>query len=162
MGTGKTAVGKHLAQLLGWNFIDTDILIEKLEGKSITRIFRENGEPYFRDLETKVIDILSDYHYFVVGCGGGMVLKPANAEKLKKIGPLVLLSARPEVILERIKEEKNRPLLQVDNPFQRINELLTLRNTTYHEVADTEVDTSDISVDEVGREILKKLEMNDA
>jgi len=157
MGTGKTSVGRHLASLLGWNFIDTDDLIEKTEGKTINRIFQEQGEAYFRTLETKILDILADYNHFIIGSGGGIVMRDVNVEKLEKIGPLVLLSAQPEIILERLKDSNNRPLLKVENPFQKINELLNLRNSNYHDAADIEIDTSEISIDEVSREIIKKL-----
>ncbi len=157
MGTGKTVAGRHLAGLLKYNYLDTDDLIEKTEGLSISNIFKQKSENYFRNLETKVVLTLIDYENFVIATGGGIVLRRENVENLKKIGALVLLSSRPEVIYERLKGNKSRPLLSGDNPLGKIKAILGQRTPIYESAADFEVDTSDISVDEAARQIIKNL-----
>lgn len=157
MGTGKTVVGRHLAALLKYNYLDTDDLIEKTEGLSVSNIFKQKSEGYFRNLESEVILTLVDYEKFIIATGGGIVLRRENVENLKKIGPLVLLSSRPEVIYERLKDDKSRPLLAGNNPLGKTKEILGQRTPIYESAADFEVDTSDISVDEAARQIIKTL-----
>jgi len=154
MGTGKSDVGRKLAKELKMHFIDTDTLIEKAEGKSISSIFKENGEGHFRDLETKILDTLSDYDNFVISSGGGMVLREENVKKLKKLGTLVLLHAKTEVIVERLKGVKGRPLLDVGDPEKRIVEILEARNPIYERVADFKVDTSEMNMAEAAQKII--------
>ena len=157
MGTGKSDVGRRLAKELKMHFIDTDTLVEKAEGRSITSIFKENGEEHFRDLETKILDTLSDYDNFVISTGGGMVLRQENVDKLKKIGPLVLLGAKTEVIAKRLKGVKGRPLLDVPDPEKRIVEILEVRNPIYERIADYKVDTSEADLSEAAQKIIDYL-----
>jgi shikimate kinase len=153
MGTGKSVAGQVLAHELGMRFLDTDALIEKTEKTAIGRIFGEKGEPYFRDLESRVIKTLQDYDNFVIATGGGIVLREENVRQLKEVGPLVLLWAEPEAIYERVKKEKHRPLLNVVEPLTEIKKLLALREPFYRRAADLEVETSKRSVDQVVEEI---------
>lgn len=157
MGTGKTVVGRRLAGLLKYNYLDTDGLIEKTEGLSVSDIFKQKSEGYFRNLESEVILTLVDYEKFIIATGGGIVLRRENVENLKKIGPLVLLSSRPEVIYGRLKGDKSRPLLCGNDPLGKIKELLGQRTPIYESAADFEVDTSDVSTDEAARQIIKTL-----
>lgn len=161
MGTGKSIVGKKLSHMLKMNYIDTDEVIEKSEGKSIPDIFKQLGEDHFRSVESRTVTALQDYDNFIIATGGGIVLKPENVEKLKNTGYLVLLTAAPEVIFDRVKGYQHRPLLS-DKPQKRIIELLGKRNPIYRSVADIIIDTSNMSVDEVAREIIRELKREGA
>lgn len=154
MGSGKSVVGHKLAKELGMNYLDTDELIEKTEKMSINDIFTQNGEPYFRDLETEVVKTLQDYDNFVISTGGGMVLREENVKMLKEIGTLVLLWADPEVAYERVKHETRRPLLNVPDPMAEIKKILAYREPIYRKVADLGVDTSKKETDEITKEII--------
>ena len=156
MGTGKSTVGKKIAERLGFSYIDTDEVIEKTEKKKISEIFNEYGEKYFRDLETEVIKTLQDYDHFIIATGGGMVLRDENVKMLKALGPLVLLYTNPDVIFERIKSVQNRPLIEEDK-LDKIKEILKQRDPIYSKVADFKVDTSLLAIDEVVDIILKEL-----
>src|SRR3989339_1091844 len=155
MGTGKSTVGKKIAERLGFSYIDTDEVIEKTEKKKISEIFNEYGEKYFRDLETEVIKTLQDYDHFIIATGGGMVLRDENVKMLKALGPLVLLYTNPDVIFERIKSVQNRPLIEEDK-LDKIKEILKQRDPIYSKVADFKVDTSLLAIDEVVDIILKE------
>jgi len=155
MGSGKTVVGHELAQKLGFEYLDTDELIEKQSSTSISQIFSEKGEEHFRELETQVLQDLKSKDKLVISTGGGMVLKPENVKILKGIGSLVLLWANPEKIYSRVKDEPHRPLLKVEDPKAKIEEILKFREPIYKKVADLVVDTSNLSVEQVVEEILK-------
>lgn len=156
MGTGKTVVGKALARRLGFNYIDTDDIIEEMAGKTIPEIFAEDGEPHFREIEKRAISSLADYEKYVVACGGGAVIFDENIQQMKNAGIVICLSARPEVIYERVKDDTYRPLLQVPDPLQRIKELLAQRQSQYNK-ADIMIDTSELSVEEVVDSIIAEL-----
>jgi shikimate kinase len=153
MGTGKTVVGKALAEALGFAYADTDAMIERAAGKAITRIFAEDGEPHFRDLETAAIRSLAALDRHVVSTGGGCVLRDENWDAMREAGRVVCLAARPEVIFERTRRESHRPLLQTPDPMAKIVELLT-RRAPFYARADVTVDTSDLCVEEVVKNIL--------
>lgn len=142
MGVGKTEVGKLLAKKLKMTYIDTDEMIEKQQGISINEIFEHDGEEKFRDLESAILDRISGLKGHVISTGGGMVLRPANIVKLKKLGKVVLLWSVPDVIYNRLKNSGNRPLLKVADPKARIVEILEFRTPIYKNIADFEVDTS--------------------
>jgi len=154
MGTGKSAVGKKLAKILKRELIDTDRIIEKKAGKSIPKIFSEDGETHFRDLESEVIKEVHKKGNCVIITGGGVVLRDENIINLRKSGILICLKALPEVIYDRVKNDSYRPLLQVENPLQKIKEMLEYRKK-YYEKADYFIDTSSMTVDEVVDEILR-------
>ncbi len=157
MGSGKSAVGHLLAEELKMNFLDTDELIEKTEGRAISEIFKADGEEYFRELETEVLKTLQDYDNFVLSTGGGMVLREENVSLLKEMGPIVLLWAQPEVIHERVKNETHRPLLQVPEPLEEIKKRLEHRTPFYRKAADFTVDTSKFGPEEVAKDVLQWL-----
>ncbi|OGC39653.1 hypothetical protein A2526_06255, partial [candidate division WOR-1 bacterium RIFOXYD2_FULL_36_8] len=140
---------------LGFSYLDTDEVIEKTEKKKINDIFKENGERYFRDLETEVIRTLQDYDRFVIATGGGMVLRPENVQMLKQIGPLILLYTKPEVIFERVKFVKNRPLIEEGDKQERIREILKKREPLYEKVADYKIDTSNLTIDKVVKKVIE-------
>jgi shikimate kinase len=148
MGTGKTTVGNRLAEILGFTFVDTDREIEERTGKSITRLFSEDGEAYFRDLESEVIEEVSTRSKTVISSGGGSVVRPENLQRLRQSGLVVCLSATPEVVLQRIQGAADRPLLRVSEPLKEIERLLQLRESGYS-MAHLTVDTSSALVDQV-------------
>jgi shikimate kinase len=156
MGVGKTSVGTRLARDLGYTFIDIDELIEADQKITITEIFSTFGEPYFRDVETRVIRQALEYENQVISTGGGAVIREENRKAFRERGLTVCLTARPEVIYNRIRHETHRPLLQVPDPQARIKELLADRDEFYRQ-ADIIVDTSEKSVDEVIGEIRDKV-----
>lgn len=156
MGTGKTAVGRRLARLLGWDFVDTDTEIESLTGKSVARIFQEYGEVRFRSEENLLCRRLEHSTKTVIATGGGMVLNPENVALLKKNGVLVRLYADPEVIVQRVKaKKKGRPLLRGDL-HARVKQLLAERNGAY-DIAEFAVDTGKQDPDASARIIYEYL-----
>jgi shikimate kinase len=154
MGTGKTTVGKILAGMLGLTFVDVDDEVEKEQGVSISHIFSELGEQYFRLLERDKIAALSAMDGLVISAGGGAVLDMRNVENLKRGGPVICLSASPEVILKRVGGTNTRPLLQVADPLGKVVELLAAREPHYKK-ADITIDTSNLSPEQVAKEIIK-------
>ncbi|MFW6287405.1 MAG: shikimate kinase [bacterium] len=157
MGTGKSTVGKYLANRLGYQFIDTDSEIEKVTGKEISQIFAEKGEAFFREVESSVLERLIKYNNnIVLATGGGIVLSAKNRQIIEENTRAFLLKASCEVIYERVKEEKHRPLLAVDNPLLRIKEILNERNALYN-FFDNKIDTDGKSVEEIVECIIKRL-----
>ncbi|GIX06821.1 MAG: shikimate kinase [Candidatus Poribacteria bacterium] len=154
MGSGKTSVGRELARRLGWEFVDTDALIERMAGRSIPEIFRERGEPYFRDLESEAIRTATCGTRTVLATGGGAVLRPENMSRLKAAGLVVLLDAEAEELYRRVVNEGRRPLLEVADPLARIRELLEYRRP-YYAQADLRIDTTGRPVEAIVEEILK-------
>lgn len=156
MGTGKTTVGKLLSRKLGWDFVDLDDLIEKREKMKIVDIFSQKGEAYFRKKEKEVLREISGKDNLVVGCGGGVVLDEENIQIIKETGLPVRLEASKEVIYERTKKFKHRPLLNVENPLEKIEELLKRRRPYYAKIPDF-IDTSSLQAEEVVERIIKLL-----
>lgn len=156
MGVGKTRVGAGLARDLGYTFVDIDQLIEADQKITITEIFSSFGEPYFRDVEARIIRQVLEGDGQVISTGGGAVVRDENRAAFKKGGLVVCLTARPGVIFERIKHETHRPLLQTPDPLERIRELLESRAKFYGQ-ADLMIDTSEKSVEDVMREIKEKV-----
>ncbi len=156
MGTGKTAVGKILARRLGFVLVDVDGEIEREQKTTITDIFRQRGEVAFRDIESAMIKKLSGIINAVLSTGGGAVLRDENIDALRKNGTIVCLSASPETILRRTSSSKHRPLLQVDDPLQKIKELYDYRRP-YYEKADIIINTDDMSPLQVAEEIIRQV-----
>lgn len=156
MGAGKTEVGRILSKKLGYALVDADTEIEKGQDMTITEIFRQHGEPAFRDMEADVIKRLSKMNKIVISTGGGAVLRQENIDNLRANGVIVCLSATPETILQRTSANNDRPLLQTENPLQKIKELLEYRRP-YYEKADIMIDTENKSPLEVAEEIIKKV-----
>ena len=152
MGTGKTVLARRLSEKLGMEYVSTDSLIEEKERRSISDIFSKEGEDYFRAVEKDVVKEASRMNNAVIDAGGGVVLDSENTEVLKKKGIVVCLWSEPEVILERTKEYTHRPLLNVDNPLDKIRELVAFRKPFY-ERADYHIDTSKLQVEEVVNKI---------
>ena len=131
MGTGKTTVGKILARRLGMTFVDMDMVIEERTGKTISKIFAEDGEASFRALERNLVKELSARKGLVVATGGGVVLNPENVSDFERSGLVVCLTADAEVILKRTASESHRPLLEGEERAARITKLLESRRSLY-------------------------------
>lgn len=156
MGAGKTEVGELLSENLGYDFIDTDQLIEKRAKKKITKIFEEHGEEAFRDLESEVIQGLSGTKNTVISVGGGAYTREVNRLVLSSLGHVVYLKASARELYYRLKNDTSRPLLRVENPQQAFQELLEQRKGDY-EKASLTVDTEQLSVDEVVDQLIDHL-----
>ncbi len=156
MGTGKTVVGVKLAQELNWPYIDIDELIIEKENKSISDIFSLQGQEYFRKVETECIAEVIKKDNQVIATGGGAITIDKSYELMKTNGIIICLEAAPEVILDRLKDDKSRPLLAVENPFLEIKNLLDKREKHYNK-ADYKIDTTGKTLDEVTSEIKEKL-----
>ncbi len=158
MGTGKSAVGKVLAERLNREFIELDSLIEQKAEKPIPEIFGQDGEVAFRELEIEVTKEVSRNKNQVIACGGGIVLNKINIDRLKKDSVIVYLTASPGVILKRVSDGgEERPLLKAANPALTIQELLRFRKQFYERAADIKVNTSKLDVGSVAEQIIKKL-----
>jgi len=140
MGAGKTTVGRQLAKRLQRRFLDSDHEIEARTGVRIPLIFEIEGEGGFRRRETQVLAELSREHDLVLATGGGAVLAPENRQCLRDSGIVVYLHAPPEVLYERTRHDRNRPLLQVDDPLSRLKLLYDQRDPIYREIAHLVVD----------------------
>lgn len=160
MATGKTTVGKLLADQLDYEFVDTDELIMERSGQSVAEIFREKGEASFREMEAAVARELGEKEGLVVSTGGRFMLDPDNAAALGKSGRVFCLLAAPEDILNRVTKDKHvkRPLLDVPNPMARIVELLEQREEDYSQFV--QLETSASTPDEVTRKIIDIFQAN--
>lgn len=156
MGTGKSSVGRRLARELNVRFVDTDDLIEKDAGISISEIFAKLGEAYFRQLESKVIDEISSGEGVIIATGGGAIVNPKNLEALKKNGIVICLTASVDAILSRVGSGDERPLLVKGDKKKVISDLLKQREPFYKK-ADFIIDTTAKSVGDVVEEIKKLL-----
>lgn len=131
MGTGKTTVGRAAGQKLGFQVLDSDHEIERLQGKTIPDIFAQDGEPAFRAMERAFIESGHPAQRTLVACGGGLVVQPGMLALLKSKGVVVCLHASLETILARTARHRNRPLLAVDDPEERIRTLYAAREPIY-------------------------------
>jgi shikimate kinase len=157
MGSGKTVAGKILAQRLNHKFIDVDKLIEKQCGKSIARIFAEDGEPVFRRYEIEAIKEASSSPSSVIACGGGAVLNSTNVDRIKMNATVVYLKASAGTLAARLSRERNRPLLKTGNKLATINALLSERAPIYEKAADIIIDTSNLNQESVADAIIAVL-----
>ncbi len=152
MGSGKTSVGKEIAKMRGMDFIDLDEYIEKKEGRSIREIFEFESEEYFRNLETRTIKSLFKLSNTVISTGGGSVLRKENRDNLRKLGEIVYLKADVDTLVDRLKGDESRPLLQAESEAElrkRIASMLESRNPYYEIFADQVVYTDRLSPFEI-------------
>jgi len=159
--TGKTTLARLLARRLAWDWIDADVEIERRAGKSIARIFAEEGEPAFRDLEAEVIAELCRQQRLVLAAGGGAPLRPESRRAMRASGRVVWLKAQPETILARMNADATtagrRPDLTGKGPLEEILHLLAQREPIYRESAHLEVDTEGKTPDHLAAEILERV-----
>ncbi|MCG8429431.1 MAG: shikimate kinase AroK [Chromatiales bacterium] len=161
MGTGKSTIGKQLAKLLDYQFDDTDWEIQRRTGVDIPTIFDFEGEAGFRKRESAVVDALSEIDRLVLATGGGVVLDVENRKALTGRGVVVYLHCSPEQQYERTLKDKNRPLLQTEDPLQRLVSLMEEREPIYREMADIIVVTENRSAQSVAKEIVRRLRQDD-
>lgn len=158
MGSGKTSVGIKLSYRLRIPVEDTDKLIERREGCSVSDIFQNKGEAYFRQLETELLRELTKVRAVkVYSVGGGTPLRSENRELLKKLGMVVYLRLRPETVYERLKGDTTRPLLQCEDPLKKIRELMQDRKAAYEEAADMILDVDAMTLEQIQESIVMKL-----
>ena len=127
MGTGKTTISNALSRITGFKEVDVDQYIVEKEGMAIKDIFAENGEQYFRDLETQALRDLQEEKETIISCGGGAVLRDENVEILNTGSVIVQLKATPETVFERVKDHTHRPILNNDMSVRHITELMNQR-----------------------------------
>jgi shikimate kinase len=159
MGSGKTSVGKNIAKLVRYTFVDTDEMIVEQQRRSISDIFATDGEQAFRDMETALLRRLIDEGraQLVISTGGGMPLRAENRQLLAALGRVVYLKASPGTIYNRIKGDTTRPLLQCRNPMRRIEEMLAVRGPLYEEGAMFTVDVNKLRQSEAAEACIRYL-----
>jgi shikimate kinase len=157
MGSGKTAVGRHLARLFHYTFHDSDADIEAKTGVDIAFIFEKEGEAGFRIRERESIDRLTQLTSIVLATGGGAVIDPANRSALAERGAVVYLATSVNQQIERTRHGRHRPLLQDTDPEQRLEELMARRAALYAEIADLTITTDGRRVQLVADEIHREL-----
>lgn len=157
MGSGKSYVGKKLAETLGLQFHDMDALIEDEQSTAITKIFEEHGESYFRALETNKLEELLGVGQCVISTGGGVVTTPKNVESIKHLAISIWLKSDKEVMLERVRGDGSRPLLNNDNPAHALELLLNAREALYSK-ADIHISNNGDDANGVVEAIIKQLE----
>jgi shikimate kinase len=158
MGTGKTSVGRLVADLLHFDYLDTDEMIQSRTGRTISDIFKTDGETAFRALEEKTVAELASRAKTVIATGGGLPTNPKNLNGLKRHALVVCLWASPEKIWERVKNQSHRPLLHGANPRAKIRELLAAREPFYKQ-ADVLLNTELRSVREVAQQIVHQFRL---
>ncbi len=161
MGTGKSLVARRLAKRLGRRFVDTDYWIEQEANTPIAQIFATEGEAAFRQRERQAIARACQEKEMVIATGGGAIVDRENARTMKASGPVICLTARPEVILQRVQGDTPRPLLQGPNPLENIRRLLADRAEAYAR-ADITIDTSSLGPDAIVEATLTALAQSDS
>jgi shikimate kinase len=158
MGTGKSTVGRMVAEQLKFDLLDTDALIEQRSGKKITEIFAQNGEPAFRELEAQLVQELPQRTHTVIATGGGLPTNPANLASLKTHALVICLWAAPEHIFERVREQSHRPLLNEPDPLGKIRTLLAAREQFYKQ-ADVLLNSELRSAREVAQQVIAQFRL---
>lgn len=150
MGCGKSSVGVKLSYYLRRTMIDTDKWIEQKQKKTISEIFAESGEETFRDMETECLkELIKTADRQIISVGGGLPIREENHALLKELGRVFYLQVTPETVYERVKHDTGRPLLQVEDPMERIRNLMAQRAPVYEACADVILDVSDKSFEEI-------------
>jgi shikimate kinase len=157
MGAGKTTIGRLLARRLKLRFIDCDHEIERRCGVKVPLIFEIEGEPGFRARESQVLADLTTLEGVVLATGGGAVLADDNRQRLSARGTVIYLCAKPEDLYERVRQDRNRPLLATPDPLSRLHQLYVQRDPLYRGVADVVVDTGRQTVQSLARSLTEQL-----
>lgn len=159
MGSGKSTIGVRLSYKMKTPFIDTDKYIENKQKKSISEIFAESGEGFFRGLETETLKaLLQEKGIYIISVGGGLPVREENRRLLKELGTVIYLKASADELYERLKGDTERPLLQCEDPKQKISDLLTAREAFYEEAAHMIIEEDGKDIDTVLEEIVNRLE----
>lgn len=155
MGSGKTTVGNLLAKETGYTFVDTDELIEKKANMTIGNIFATYGEEAFRKMESELLEELNEtLDHAVISTGGGLPLRKENAALLRTLGVVNYLQVTKEVVLERLKGDTTRPLLAGDNVEQKVEELLSKRDSIYQETSHVTIEAGKGTPEQVAKDII--------
>lgn len=157
MGTGKSTISAYLSEQFGMEAIDMDQVISEREGMPISRIFEIHGEEYFRNAETNLLKELQTRKNVVISCGGGTPLREENVVEMKKNGKVVLLTAKPETIFERVKNNHDRPLLENNKSVEFIEELMLKRKDKYIAAADVIIETDNKEKQQICHELIDAL-----
>lgn len=157
MGTGKSTIALHLSQNHGLKLLEMDQMIVEQEGMSITDIFAQKGETYFRDVETNLLVKIQSCDNQVVSCGGGVVLRSQNVIEMQRSGYIVLLTAKPETIFERVKNDDSRPLLKGNKTVEFIRDMMEKRREKYENASDIIIHTDNKKINEICDEILVQI-----
>ena len=155
MGAGKSTVSAYLNKEYGMEVIEMDQVIADREGMSISKIFETHGEEYFRNLETGLLRELQNRKGVVISCGGGVPMREENVVEMKKNGKVILLTASPETILDRVKNNHDRPLLENNKNVDFISDLMEKRRSKYEAAADIVIQTDGKSAFEICEEIIQ-------
>lgn len=161
MGTGKTTIARELSARLDRKLINVDTLIQEKMDMSVKEIFNKYGEGYFREIEKDTIAGLKGKLEILMDCGGGVPLNSENIENIKENNKIVLLEASPETILERVKNDNTRPLLNNNMSIEDINTFLLKRRDFYNNAADIRINTDDKSIEDIINEIIEKIYDNE-
>lgn len=157
MGTGKTTVSRQLKRVTNMPEIDMDAYIVKKEGRPISEIFEKDGEEYFRKVETQCLIEILEKKGVIVSCGGGVVVKDENVSYMKDKGVIVLLTATPETVFDRVKDSNDRPILNGNMSVEYIATLMEKRRERYLSVADIIIETDNKEVEQIANEIISKV-----
>ena len=160
MGSGKSTVSRHMSHALGIPKIEMDDLLAERAGKSITQIFAEDGEEVFRRMETALLREIGAGEPALVSCGGGVVLRPENVEIMKATGTILMLSATPQTIFQRVRYSTKRPILNGNMNVEFIAELMAKRDPAYRAAADVTVSIDGKTSDVVARELVERIRQN--
>ena len=162
MGAGKSTISDYLKNALAMDVVEMDQCIVERQGMSISDIFETYGEEYFRELETNLLIEMQSRSNVVVSCGGGVPMRERNVAEMKKNGRVVLLTAKPETILDRVKDNHDRPLLENNKNVSFIADLLEKRRAKYEAAADIVIQTDGKSELEICEELIHRLRETDA
>ena len=157
MGVGKSTISSALESTFAMDVIEMDEIIAKQNGMSISEIFELHGEEYFRNEETELLRESRSKKNMIVSCGGGVPMREVNVQEMKKSGKVVLLTAKPETILERVKGNHDRPLLENNKNVDYITELMEKRRPAYEAAADIVISTDGKTAYEICEEIITKV-----
>ena len=161
MGCGKSTIAGYLHDTFSMDVVEMDDIIAKREGMSISDIFETHGEQYFRDLETNLLIEMQSRTNVVISCGGGTPMRECNVVEMKKNGRVVLLTAKPETILDRVKDSHDRPLIENNKTVPFIAELMEKRREKYEAAADIVIETDGKSELQICEELIHRLRQMD-
>lgn len=157
MGAGKSTISDYLSTMFAMRIVEMDQIIAEREQMSIPDIFETYGEEYFRNRETELLIELQEEKSVVISCGGGVAMREQNVEEMKKNGRVVLLTASPEVIYDRVKDTNDRPVLEGRKNVRGISELMEQRRGKYEAAADIIIKTDNKNVLQICEELVQKL-----